>query len=145
MFNIVLILHLLSAGLTGGESGDSHFVKVDVSLADSVLRPGDRGRVLVSFTPVDGIHINVDPPVTLTIRKNSLLSLQGNPDMTTDKVTGFLSTETPVGQLFSISHKATPGPHTITGTITYYFCSDTEGWCRKQSQAVTLTLNIKGH
>ena len=144
MFNIVLILHLLSTGLMGGESGDNLFVKVDVSLADSVLRPGDRGRVLVSFTPADGIHINVDPPVSVKIQKNSLISLRGNPDMTTDKETGFLSSGTPVEQLFSVSHKAAPGEHTITGTITYYFCSDTEGWCRKQSQAVTLTLNIKG-
>jgi len=143
--SIVLFLHLVFAGWIGGENlpPDNRFVKVDVSLADTLLQAGSKGKILVSFAPVDGIHVNVDPPVTVMVEKNRFIALHGEPDITADKETGFLSTVTPVVQGFSISRKAAPGPHHIKGTITYYFCSDTEGWCRKQSRTVMLTLNIQ--
>jgi len=141
---VALVLHLLSPSPRGGSSeSDNRFVKVEASLANTLFHPGDKGKILVSFTPIDGIHINIDPPVELKIKKNSLIDLRGQPDMTADKETGFLSAVNPVEQSFSISTKAAPGTHSITGTITYFFCSDIEGWCRKQSQPVRLTLNIR--
>ena len=141
---LLMFIHLLYAAWPGGESGqDNRFVKVDVSLADTLLQPGSKGKILVLFTPVDGIHINADPPVSVKINRNRLMSLRGDPDITTDKETGFLSASTPVEQRFSVSQTAVAGEHRITGTIVYYFCSDTEGWCRKQSQAVTFRLNIR--
>ena len=142
---LMLFFHLLSMAVPGGGNSteDTHFVSVDVSMADTLLQPGGKGKILVSFSPVDGIHINVDPPVGVKVEKNPLISLHGDPDITTDKETGFLSTSTPVGQRFSVSRKATPGEHIVQGTIIYYFCSDTEGWCRKQSREVSFRLNIR--
>ncbi len=143
---IMLLLHLLSAGLVGGDnsSQNTRFVRVEASLADTLLRAGSKGTILVSFTPADGIHVTADPPVAVRIERNRLIRLHGRPDISTDKDTGFLSTTSPVEQAFSVSRAATPGAHQVKGTIVYYFCSDTEGWCRKQSQAVTFTLNIQG-
>lgn len=139
------LLPLSFVGAAGDERStkENKFVKVEVSLAKALVQPGGRGTILLSFTPIDGIHINTDPPITVRLEKNWLISLQGEPDISTDKESGFLSTSMPVQQQFHVSPKAKSGEHTIKGTIVYYFCSDTEGWCRKLSQPITLTLNIQ--
>lgn len=129
---------------SGGSSGESNkYVRVETALANTDVKAGGNGTILISFVPVDGIHINADPPVRAKIQKNRLLSLKGDPDISIDKESGYLSTSTPVKQRFAVSSKATPGEHTVKGTIIYYFCSDTEGWCRKFSQPMTLKLSIQ--
>jgi hypothetical protein len=142
---LFVLFHLVFAGGSpnGHPAKENKFVKVDVTLANATLQPGGKGTILVSFSPIDGIHINVDPPITVKIEKNQFIALEGGPDVNTDKEIGFLSTSTPVEQHFNVSGKARSGEQTITGTIVYYFCSDTEGWCRKLSQRITLKLNIQ--
>jgi hypothetical protein len=88
-------------------------------------------------------HITGDPPLTVKLEKNQFISLQGKPDISTDKESGFLSTSSPVEQAFHVSKKARPGEHILKGTIVYYFCSDTEGWCTRFAQPITLKLNIQ--
>ena len=142
---LLVLVHLALAVTGAGErpTKENKFVKVEVLLANAFVHPGGKGTILMSFTPIDGIHINTDPSITVKLEKNRLISLQGEPDFDTDKESGFLSTSTPVEQQFRVSQKAKSGEHTIKGTIVYYFCSDTEGWCRKLSQPVTLMLNIQ--
>ena len=144
MFLFVLFHFVFVGGSPDGQrEKENKFVKVDVTLATAAVQSGGKGAILVSFTPIDGIHINVDPPLTVKLEKNRFISLQGKPDICTDKESGFLSTSTPVEQRFHVSEKAKPGEYTIKGTIVYYFCSDTEGWCRKFAQPITLKLNIQ--
>lgn len=133
----------ITALIGGGARQSNEYVRVESALAGNDVKAGGGGTILISFVPVDGIHINADPPVTVTIEKNRVLSLKGDPDVTVDKESEALSTSTPVEQRFTVSSKATPGEHTIKGTIIYYFCSDTEGWCRRFSQPMTLKLNIQ--
>jgi hypothetical protein len=116
---------------------------VETTLANDTIQPGGKGTILVLFTPIDGIHINVDPPFTLTIEKNLFISLKGDPEISADKESGFLSTATPIQQRFYVSKRARSGRHIIKGTIIYYFCSDTEGWCTKFAQPLSLKLNIQ--
>ncbi len=121
---------------------ENKYVHVDVTLENNTLTADAEGAILFVFTPVDGIHINADPPVEVAIEKNGAVTLQGDPDFSTDKETGFLSTSSPVRQRFSVSPTATPGTYSLKGTIVYYFCSDTRGWCTKFSQPVTLKLIV---
>jgi hypothetical protein len=142
---LFILFHLVFAGGSpdGYPAKENKFVKVNVTLAKDTLQPGGKGRILVSFSPIDGIHINVDPPFRLTIEKNRFFSLHGEPDISTDKESGFLSTSAPIEQGFYVFKKANSGEHIIKGTIVYYFCSDNEGWCRKLTQPITLKLNIQ--
>jgi hypothetical protein len=142
---LFVLFHLVFAG--GSPDGhpvkENKSVKVDLTLANPAVQPGGKGTILVSFTPIDGIHINADPPVTLNLEKNQFISLQGEPELSIDKENGFLSTSNPVEQAFHVSKKARSGEHSIKGTIIYYLCSDTEGWCTKFTQPITLKLNIQ--
>jgi hypothetical protein len=142
---LFILFHLVFAGgpPDGDPTKENKFVKVDATLAKDTLQPGREGTILVSFTPIDGIHINIDPPVTVKLEKNSFISLQGKPEISTDKESGFLSTSAPIEQGFHVSEKAKSGEHIIKGTIVYYFCSDNEGWCRKFAQPITLHLSIQ--
>jgi hypothetical protein len=121
---------------------ENKYVQVDVTLESNTVIAGTEGAILFAFTPVEGIHINADPPVEVAIGKNPEVTLQGDPDISTDKETGFLSTSSPVRQRFSVSSTATPGTYSLKGTIVYYFCSDTQGWCTKFRQRVTLKLIV---
>jgi len=142
---LFIFFHLVFAeGPSDGDPAkENKFAKVDVTLADAAVQPGGKGTIFVSFIPIDGIHINADPPITMKLEKNPFISLQGKPEISTDKESGFLSTSTPVEQGFYVSKKARSGEHIIKGTIVYYFCSDTEGWCTKFAQRITLKLNIQ--
>ena len=144
MYTVLFVLLILPGRATDERPAkENRFVNVDVTLANAAVHPGGKGTILVSFTPIDGIHINVDPPVTVKIEKNRFIALEGEPDVSTDKESGFLSTSSPVEQRFHVSEKAISGEHTIKGTIVYYFCSDTEAWCTKFAQPITLKLNIQ--
>jgi len=73
---------------------------------------------------------------------NHTASSVGETEFRTDKETGFLSTADPVEQRLAVSPTAATGTDTLEGTIVYYFCSDAEGWCRKQTQSISLPIHI---
>ena len=123
-------------------AAENTYVKVSIALADTTVAQGGTGKILIAFDPIDGIHINADPPVIVKIARNASFRLEGNPDISTDKESGYLSTSMPVEQRFAVTRKAKPGGHDIKGTLVYYFCSDTEGWCRKFTQPIALKLNV---
>lgn len=126
----------------GSPVKENTYVKVDIALADTGVQAGSEGTILATFTPVEGIHINVDPPVELTLQENPSFAIHADPDMSIDEESGFLSTSQPVEQRFSVASSTTPGDYTITGTIVYFFCSDAQGWCRKFKQPITLSLHV---
>ncbi|MBM2841143.1 MAG: hypothetical protein HW412_1671, partial [Bacteroidetes bacterium] len=113
-----------------------------ISLADTIVTQGGTGKIMIAFTPIDGIHINVDPPLSVKLERNTPFRFEGKLDISTDKESGYLSMSMPVEQRFAVTRKTKPGSHTIKGTLVYYFCSDTEGWCRKFTQPIALKLNV---
>lgn len=135
-------LLLCTTPVDGSSPSENKYVHVEIALQDTTIAAGTDGAILLAFSPVDGIHINTDPPVEFAIEKNSPITLTGDPDITADKETGFLSTSSPIRQQFRVSTEATPGTHFVKGTIVYYFCSDTQGWCTKFKQSVTLKLIV---
>ena len=36
-----------------------------------------------------------------------------------------------------------PGSSGISGTLTYYYCSDSEGWCRREKKQFTVAVTVK--
>lgn len=143
MGNTMAVLAVLFIFMySGGESGTDTFVTTRVAVKDSVVRAGSEGTILISFVPVDGIHITSTPAVTMSLEKNSPFAIRKPAGFKTDKKTGFLATSSPVEQRFVVAKDSSPGTHVLRGTITYYFCSDEEGWCRKSTHPVELKLTI---
>ena len=139
-----ILFFLFSCAIAGGdgEQKENIYVKTAVSLSHQTLRPGERGEILVAFTPIDGIHINVRPPVKIGVDAEKILSINGAIKQAVDANTGYLAPGMPVKQAFRLHSNAQSGEYSIKGTCTYFFCSDAEGWCTKFSQPIELTLTI---
>jgi hypothetical protein len=138
-FLFLLASHLAFAG--GSPSND--YVRLEVQPPSTALRPGSSAVVELLFTPVDGIHVNIDPPVQFALDSTTALTLTGKPAMTKDTDTGYLSTTTPVKQTIVLGKNIPAGRLSVKGTVTYFFCSESEGWCNRQKQPVEFTIFVK--
>ena len=141
---VCILLLLLSCAFAGGagEWKENTYVRTVVLLSHQTMRPGEKGEILVTFMPIDGIHVNVRPPVKIRVDSGKILSLNGAIKQSVDGSTGYLAPGVPVKQAFRIDAHARAGEYGIKGTCTYFFCSDTEGWCTRFSQPIELTLTI---
>jgi hypothetical protein len=140
---ITLIASLPATSHAGESERSNKFVAVDVSLERASLKPGQQSELRIEFTPIDGIHVNVDPPIEITIQQKRTFLFSGKSTQPVDKMSGYLSTAEPVRQRFSVSKKTQPGKHLLKANIVYYFCSDDEGWCRKFTLPVELQLTVE--
>ena len=142
---IAVIFLLIVFGIASGSersSRENKYVKMEVAVAKDTVRAGEAGSMLITLTPIEGIHINVDPAVEVMLEKDEFATLGGDPEMSSDKETGFLAASTPIEQGFIVSSGAAAGEHVLKGTIVYYFCSDAQGWCTKFSQPFSLKVNV---
>jgi hypothetical protein len=136
---LVLASVPVSAGtvrLTGNKS-----VTVEVSLSDSLVLPGDTVTVAMRFRPVEGIHINLQPPLDFKRDTSSSAALAGT--LVLPKGEPYLNTNSPVVQRFVVPRGAKPGHLALKGMLTYFYCSDKEGWCSKYKQPVELSVTVR--
>lgn len=123
------------AVITGGSRAvaqdDETHLKISIGIAGDTLGPGAASEILVSFRPGKGFHVNAVPPVGFELDSGSVATLADSVTVPRDTSTGYMDTRMKVRQGFTISPKAVPGPAEIAGTLTYYYCSDVEGWCRR--------------
>jgi len=125
-----------------GVPGDHALVKTEISVSRNVLRPGERGDIVLHLDPSDGIHVNARPPVTFAVAPGGIVILDSLAEQPIDVRHGYLATSHPVRQPFHVLPDTRPGEYTLRGTCTYFYCSDNEGWCRKASLPIELTFTI---
>lgn len=121
----------------------NEYVRLEVHPTSTIIRPGTSAVVEFRLVPVEGIHVNVDPPVKFSLDSAAGISLDGEPVMTTDSSTGYLSTRVPVHQRIMLGKQVAPGRISVKGTLTYFFCSDSEGWCNRRKEPVEFTILVK--
>jgi hypothetical protein len=124
-------------------SSPDEYVTVEVRPVPSSMHPGSSGIIELHFQPADGIHVNADPPITFSLDSAGVVNLKGKPVMSADTSTGYLSTTAPVKQTITLGKHAAQGRVTVKGTVTYFFCSDNEGWCNRRKQPVEFTILVK--
>ncbi|MGA7161673.1 MAG: hypothetical protein WBZ48_11765 [Bacteroidota bacterium] len=117
-------------------------VRCDIHLASEKLKPGGTGEIILTFSPEEGIHINTDPPMEFQFEKNALVHFTGVTAMPKMTITGYLDTKRPVKYTFTLDKKIHAGKHTLKGSVHYFFCSDTEGWCNRSTQPIQLTFMV---
>jgi hypothetical protein len=117
-------------------------VKCDIHLATSTLKPGAKGEIIVSFAPEEGIHINTDPAIEFEFEKDTLVHFTGVASMPKVEKTGYLDTKKSIKYSFTLDKNIQKGKHTLKGSVRYFFCSDTEGWCNRSSQPIQLTFTV---
>lgn len=139
-----VLLLLWSSAARGSDPPANEHVKLKVRAASSSVRPGGTFNVELRFLPAEGIHVNADPPVEFSLDpRETSLRLKGTPLMATDKGTGYLATGEPVRQKIILGPRAAQGQRTVKGTVIYFYCSDSEGWCNRQKQPVEFTIMVK--
>jgi len=139
---IMLFAVLLAPGTTKETPSENKYVKVHISAVPETMKRSNEGELLVRFLPVDGIHVNADPPMEFRFDSTQILTLKGKPDFALDNDTGYLAITSPVRQKFVITRHTRPGEYIVKGAIVYYYCSDDEGWCTKFTQPVELPLKV---
>jgi hypothetical protein len=119
---------------------DNKYVTVEVVVKEKNIKPGSSSDLHISLKPVSGIHINLKPAIELKLDSASVVSIIDKPSIPKGKE--YLDTSTPVTQRLSIPNNLKPGEISVKGTLTYYYCSDKDGWCSKFKQPFTVTLNV---
>jgi hypothetical protein len=97
------------------------------------FRPGKAGAgdVAVTFTPRDpDVRINVTPPPRLKLDESQKRLAEKPVPRRAPGEEKYLDTTFPV--VFPVAVLGTMhGEETVKGSVTYYYCSHREGWCRK--------------
>lgn len=141
LFVFLLLLCLLPIARPSS-SEELRQVRCDIHLESATLKPGATGEIILAFSPGEGIHINTDPPMEFQFEKNSLIHFSGITSMPKIVKTGYLDTKRPVKYSFTLDKKIQAGKHTLKGSVHYFFCSDTEGWCNRSTQPIQLTFTV---
>ena len=101
-------------------------------------KAGAEGAVSVTFSPKDPeIHVNEDPAPRLKLDPAQTLLKDRQPPPPTriapfdPEKARYLDAAVPV--LFPVAWAAgaPKSPQTVSGSVTYFYCSKREGWCRK--------------
>ncbi len=135
---------LLQATLPHGaisRHGNNHHVVVGVSLADSILHAGDTSSVFIQFVPAEGFHVNSVPPPYINFAPGIVAPADSGIDLVSLDA-DVLDTRVPVRKSIVISGHASSRRFMVTGTLYYYYCSDSEGWCARRSLAFTMPLTV---
>jgi hypothetical protein len=129
-------------------AGPVHF---DLSASyDPPSKPGSTAAVVVLFSPrnpdvaVDeepAPRIKLDPEQSVLLDKQPPPSTRVQPaDPATAK---FLDPKVPVRFPVALSPSAPKGTQTVKATVTYFYCSTREGWCRKGATEVAFPVDVR--
>ncbi len=127
-----LLVALLPALLA---AGPRHF-EVQASFVPAA-KPGGEAAVSVLFTPLDpAIRINQEPAprLKLSVEQAVLVQKTVAPPPAVPAVPGearYLDTDTPIRFPIAIAPGASKGKQSVKASVSYFYCSKTEGWCRK--------------
>jgi hypothetical protein len=132
---------LLQVSVAGNPSPATNLhVKYSAEIKQQRVKAGSTIDLLIKLQPEKGIHINLEPPLSLALDSSTTTTVKGK--LSIPAANKFLDASKPLKQSIVLSSSVKPGKQTIKGILTYYYCSDAEGWCSKFKQPVELTLNV---
>jgi hypothetical protein len=112
-------------------------------------KPGATGAVAVTFETKDpDVRVNRDPAPRLKLdpQQRVLVDRQppparrgGSADV---EAAGFYEAGTPVTFAVAPGPGATKGAHDVDATVTYFYCSKRDGWCRKGTSEVEIPVAV---
>ncbi|PYQ11051.1 MAG: hypothetical protein DMF80_22730 [Acidobacteria bacterium] len=112
-------------------------------------KPRAGASVAVSFTPVDpDVRINQEPGPRLKLDPEQavLVFVERQPPAARRPESGgepkYLDPSLPVTFAVALNPKAPRGEQPVKGSVTYFYCSKREGWCRKGTSEVAFTVNV---
>lgn len=138
---LFLLLAFAATGLAGGSAARSNeFVECTMSVRPDSLKAGSTGMLLIRLKPKPGIHVNLTPPLKVMLDSTKVITASASRHVPKKKE--YLDTTKPIKHAFTLSSKIPPGTSAITGTLTYYYCSDAEGWCSKFTLPIDQKITV---
>ncbi len=136
--SFALLLAAISAISGNNPEGANTYVKFSASLRPALRdRPG---TVQFELRPNKGIHINLEPPISVAFDTASPVKATGKLDIPRLEKVPYLDPARPIVQRVTLPKRSGKDTLTLRGTLTYFYCSDAEGWCSKFKQPFVLTL-----
>ncbi len=127
-------------------------VKITAKAVKDTVRVGKEARLLFEMKPNAGLHLNVVPAITLELidAKNfTLLAKKFTPDSTSKTLTtkdGYNIFDPehaqPVSFTVKVEKSVKPGRYPLKAQLTYFYCSDAEGWCRFTNEEFVINLVV---
>jgi hypothetical protein len=110
-------------------------------------KPGGNGAVVVVFTPRDAdVHINESPAPRLKLDPEQKVLIDKQPPAPSrvepfdaEKVR-YINLALPVTFPVTVAPGAPRGPQTVKANVVYFYCSKSQGWCRRGSTDVAVTV-----
>jgi len=144
-FTLIIFVLLLTFNLSliAGESPKSNeSVKFEISVKPKSMKAGSGGELLISLKPKEGIHINLNPPITFKFDSTDSVAPSGKLIFSKTANAEYLDVSKPIKQSFTLSKKMKPGPLHLKGAFTYFYCSGTDGFCARFKQPVDIIITI---
>lgn len=112
-------------------------------------KPGADAAVAVTFVPQDpDVHVNEAPAPRLKLdaAQTVLLDKQAPPPARTPtfdpETARYLDPKVPVSFAVALAPKAPKGMQSVKASVTYFYCSKREGWCRKGTSEVEVPVKV---
>lgn len=138
------ILALLAAGFAGAPQ---HFTVSATFLAPA--KPGAAGAIAVTFVPLDpDVHVNQEPAPRLKLDPAQRALVDRQPPATSHVPTfdpdtaRYLDPKLPVSFPVAWAPGAPKGAQTVKASLSYYYCSKREGWCRKGMAELEVPVTV---
>lgn len=141
MQKLITIFILLFVPIYLFGDDENEYVQVYTSVKPANIKAGGTAEILFTFATQEGIHINLDPPIEVELDKN--IAALSKLDVPKAKGSEYLNLKKPVKQSFTLNKKLKPGKHQLKGTLTYFYCSDEEGWCSRFQQTIQLNIVVE--
>lgn len=118
-------------------------VQIAAAPSRDTLSPGAGAELLFTFKPKKGFHVNAVPPMAVAFDSAAPARKGGKIVIPSDTSTGYLKPSLPVRAPFTLAAASPKGRSELKGVLTYYYCSDIEGWCRKETQRFSVPITVK--
>ncbi len=139
------LLALLLAGSSLGLTGPTQ-VGLEASFAPPA-RGSASAAILVRFTPLsEGVKVNLEPAPRLRLETAGILLDRQPPPLRTAPIdpdfARYFEPSDAARFPVAIDPAAPRGQHVVRATVTYSYCSRTQGWCRRGNEPVEVLVSI---
>jgi len=122
-----------------------------VDVMASYAAPEKKGAspaVIVSLLPLEpDIRVNEDPAPRLKLDATQKILVYEPPKKASGAFPDpdnprYLDPQIPVRFEVGLAEGAPQGSHAVKATVTYFYCSKRQGWCRKGTKDVELAVSV---
>jgi hypothetical protein len=131
-----------------GAGSSSAHVTVSAEFVPPV-KPGASAHVAVTLTPRDpDVRVNEEPGPRLKLGPDESVLVDKQPPPARFKAydpenARYLDPALPVLLPVAVKPTAARGHQTVKATVTYFYCSKREGWCRKGTEEVEFPVDVR--